>query len=117
MDDITKTQRSFAIKALHNPEHRFADLYHLICREDWIAFALHAVLANAGSRTAGVDGINRKDLVDEETRTRFIAELHVDLKAGRFKPLPVRRQSIPKEGGKMRPLGIPPSAIASCRCS
>src|SRR5919199_1193038 len=107
MDDITKTQRSFAIKALHNPEHQFADLYHLICREDWIAFALQAVLANSGSRTAGVDGISKKDLADEETRTRFIAELHVDLKAGRFKPLPVRRQSIPKEGGKMRQLGIP----------
>jgi hypothetical protein len=34
MDDITKTQRSFALKALHNPEHRFTDVYHLICRED-----------------------------------------------------------------------------------
>jgi RNA-directed DNA polymerase len=107
MDDITKTQQSFAIKALHNPEHRFADLYHLICRDDWIAFALRAVLSNTGSRTAGIDGISKKQLATEENQARFIAELQADLKAGRFKPLPVRRQYIPKDGGKMRPLGIP----------
>src|SRR5215211_5110247 len=107
MDDITKTQQSFAIKALHNPEHRFADLYHLICRDDWIAFALRAVLSNTGSRTAGIDGISKKQLATEENHARFIAELQADLKAGRFKPLPGRRQYIPKDGGKMRPLGIP----------
>jgi hypothetical protein len=49
MDDLTKTQRSFARKALHQPKHRFTDLYHLICLEEWIATALHAVLANTGS--------------------------------------------------------------------
>src|SRR6266516_466364 len=60
MDDLTKTQRSFARKAVHQPKHRFADLYHLICREEWIATALEAVLANTGSRTAGIDGMTKK---------------------------------------------------------
>jgi len=54
MDDIRLTQQSFARKALAEPQHRFDDLYHLICRRDWIAMALGHVLSNKGSRTAGV---------------------------------------------------------------
>jgi hypothetical protein len=60
MDDIRKTQESFARKAQMQPEHRFGDLYHLICREDWIRYALEKVLSNPGSRTAGVDKISKK---------------------------------------------------------
>ncbi len=59
MDAINRTQHSFALKAKHDPEHRFKDLYHLICRKEWIEYALKAVLANQGSRTAGIDGIRR----------------------------------------------------------
>ena len=40
MDDLRKTQESFARKAQAQPEHRFADLYHLVCREDWLTEAL-----------------------------------------------------------------------------
>ena len=37
----------------------------------------------------------------------FLAELRVDLKARRFRPMPVRERLIPKKGGKLRGLGIP----------
>lgn len=107
MDDITKTQRSFAVKASANRQHRFADLYHLICKEEWLIAALDAVLDNTGSRTAGIDGVTRKHLADEDARARFVAELQADLKAGKFRPDPVRRHYIPKGEGKVRPLGIP----------
>ena len=72
MDAISLTQHSFALKAKHNPEHRFKDLYHLICRQEWIKHALSAVLANEGARTAGVDGITRKDFQDPTYRADFI---------------------------------------------
>lgn len=107
MDAITKTQRSFALKALHNPTHRFDDLYHLIGREDWIAYALAAVLDNTGSRSPGIDGVSKKHLATADAQQRFISELQAELKTGRFRPTPVRRQYIPKTGGKLRPLGIP----------
>jgi len=107
MDDLRKTQESFARKAQGQPEHRFADLYHLVCREDWLAAALHAVLSNTGSRTAGVDGISRKQLADEEARARFVQSLRAELKAGTYQPEPVRRHWIAKANGKLRPLGIP----------
>src|SRR5438132_1362477 len=82
MDDLTKTQRSFARKALH------------------------PVLANTGSRTAGIDGVTKRQLATDQAKQRFITTVRTELKAGCFKPTPVRRQYIPKPGGKRRPLGI-----------
>ncbi|MCZ7568247.1 MAG: reverse transcriptase domain-containing protein [Ardenticatenaceae bacterium] len=107
MNDLRKTQQSFARKAQAHPEHRFGDLYHLVCREEWLTTALQAVLRNTGSRSAGIDGMSRKDLADESAQTRFVADLREELKTGHYHPAPVRRQWIPKANGKQRPLGIP----------
>ena len=49
MSDIIKTQRSLAIKAKHNPTHKFDHLYRLICQEEWIHKALSLVLSNQGA--------------------------------------------------------------------
>ena len=104
---IQDWQRCFARKALNEKEHRFDRLYPLICRREWIEFALDRVLSNTGSRTPGLDGISRKDLRDEAHRSRFIAELQAELQARTYRPQPVKRTYIPKANGKMRPLGIP----------
>jgi RNA-directed DNA polymerase len=106
MDDIRLTQQSFARKALAEPQHRFDDLYHLLYRRDWIVSALKSVLVNTGSRSAGVDGITKKDFENEVFRQEFIEELRKDIQAGAYKPQPVRRVWIPKANGKQRPLGI-----------
>ncbi len=107
MDDIRKTQESFARKAQTQPEHRFGDLYHLICREDWLRSAMEKVLSNPGSRTSGVDKISRKDLKEDEQKIAFVQTLRAELKGGAYRPQPVRRRWIPKANGKQRPLGIP----------
>lgn len=107
MNDLRKTQESFARKAQAQPAHAFGDLYHLVCREDWLQAALHAVLRNAGSRTAGVDGISRKQLAAEAAQAQLIENLRAELQAGTYRPQPVRRHWIPKANGKLRPLGIP----------
>lgn len=108
MSDILKTQRSFARKATTHPEHRFEDLYHLICRIEWIETALVHVLSNKGSRTVGVDGISKEDLQTEEQRATFVIALQADLKAGTYQPMPVKRIWIPKPGkAEKRGLGIP----------
>ncbi len=107
MNDICKTQQSFARKAQAQPEHRFGDMYHLICQEEWLTAALMATLSNTGSQTAGIDGVNRQSLPDETAQHKFIHDLQTELKTKTYQPQPVRRHWIPKANGKLRPLGIP----------
>lgn len=106
MSDITKAQRSLAIKAEHNKQHRFDHLYRLICLEEWIDYALASVLSNKGSRTAGIDGVTRRELASQTARDKMMQEIRQELRNGSFRPKPVRRIYIPKANGKERPIGI-----------
>ena len=116
MSDIIKTQQGFARKAETDRTHRFEDLYHVICKREWIEEALQHVLDNDGAGTAGVDGmswkafndVDKSDFENEKFRAQFIDALQAELKNGTFTPMPVRRVEIPKPGtDKKRPLGIP----------
>jgi len=102
MSDIIKTQRSLAIKAKHNPTHKFDHLYRLICQEEWIHRALSLVLSNQGAKTAGIDGVTKKMLDAPEAYIAFIRELQQELREKRFRPAPVRRIYIPKSNGATR---------------
>jgi group II intron reverse transcriptase/maturase len=103
--NIGEMQRKLALWAIQEQERKFKDLYHLLYNKDWITEAHDHVRKNAGSKTAGLDGITMKDF--DEDLDRNIEKLRQDLKAQTFEPLPVRRVYIPKPGGKKRPLGIP----------
>jgi len=105
--NIARIQTSFARKAVHQPEHRFCDLYSLICSRAWIEEALARVLSNQGSRTAGVDGVTVLRFQDPDYRAAFIEETQRLLRERRYRPQPCRRVYIPKASGKRRPLGIP----------
>jgi len=116
MSDIIKAQQGLARKAQANKAHRFRDLYHVLCKREWIEEALRHVLNNDGGHSPGVDGMSWKDFNDaeksdfenEQFRQQFIDELQTELKTRTFKPMPVRRVEIPKPGtNKTRPLGIP----------
>jgi len=107
-DDIRKTQKSFARKAQAEPKHRFQDLWHILCREDWIKSALVRTLASIGARTTGVDGMSKSDLKSGTQQTDFIKSLRSELKSGHYQPMPVRRASIHKPGkSDKHPLGAP----------
>ena len=103
MSDIIKTQQGFARKAETNRTHRFEDLYHLLCKSEWIEEALQHVLDNDGAGTAGVDGmswkafhdVDKSDFENEKFRQRFIESLQEELRKHTFKPMPVRRVEIP----------------------
>jgi len=106
MSDIIKTQRSLAMKAMHQPAHRFDHLYRLLCQRQWIATALRGVLANTGARTPGIDGLTKSHLSSEEAKSTLLQEIGQELRERSFRPSPVRRIYIPKSNGKQRPLGI-----------
>jgi len=61
------------------------------------------------SANRGAGGVDRVTLaaVKEYGVARMLAELAGDLRAGSYRPSPVRRVDIPKPGGGQRPLGIP----------
>jgi RNA-directed DNA polymerase len=60
-------------------------------------------------RNRGSAGIDRQTLEEVEAYgvARLLDEVAVELRAGRYRPQPVRRVEIPKPDGRMRPLGIP----------
>jgi RNA-directed DNA polymerase len=106
MDDITRIQRCFARKAKAQPTYRFRDLCSLVWKPSFLEVALDQVLANKGSRSAGIDGVSIKDFQDPTYRQQFIQTLSQELKANTFRPSPGRRVYIPKGSGRRRPLGI-----------
>jgi group II intron reverse transcriptase/maturase len=53
---------------------------------------------------AGIDGLTWKDY--EKGLAANLADLHVRVHKGTYRPLPSRRKYIPKPDGRMRPLGI-----------
>jgi RNA-directed DNA polymerase len=106
MDDITRIQRSFARKAQAQPDYRFRDLYSLVWKPSFLAYALERVLANQGSRSAGIDGVTANTLRDPEARANFLTMLSQELRLKTYTPSPGRRVFIPKANGQKRPLGI-----------
>lgn len=87
---------------------KFLLLMETILMRENILLAYRNIKANAGSNTAGTDGLNIKDIgrlqPDEVVeRVRYIVQ---GSKHG-YRPRPVRRKDIPKPNGSTRPLGIP----------
>ena len=88
-----------------DPHRRFDDLHNLVTDPAFLVVAWDRVRGNRGARSAGVDGVAPRSIVFGVER--FLGELREDLKARRFRPLPVRKAMIPKANGKLRALGIP----------
>lgn len=93
--------------ASEDVERRFCDLWNLVCDPATLVVAWSRVSRNRGSRTAGIDGKTRSYVEQELGVERFLVELRSELKAGEFRPLPVRERLIPKRDGRKRRLGIP----------
>jgi len=101
---VRQLQNRLWATAKSSPGRRFHALYDRIHRTDILWEAWERVRANRGA--AGVDGMTLA-VVEAYGVERLIAELQMDLRAGRYLPQPVRRVEIPKPDGKKRPLGIP----------
>ena len=88
-----------------DPKRRFHALYDKVYRRDVMARAWDQVRRNRG--TAGIDRITLTD-VERYGASQMLDELSLDLREGRYRPLPGRRVWIPKPGTEeRRPLSIP----------
>ena len=97
-------QRKLWVAAKRSPDRRFHALFDRIHRSDVLWEAWRRVRKNKGAA-----GIDRQTLeaVEEFGVDRLLGEIQVELREGRYRPLPVRRVAIPKPQGGVRPLGIP----------
>jgi hypothetical protein len=100
---VRRLQRKPWAAAKQSEGRRFHALYDRVCRGDVLWEAWERVMNNRGA--AGVDKLTL-DAVEGYGVGRMLAELQADLRAGVYRPAPVRRVEIPKPDGGRRPLGI-----------
>jgi group II intron reverse transcriptase/maturase len=104
VDNVQQLQRRLWAAAKRSPTRRFHALYDRISRSDVLWEAWKRVRHNRG--TAGLDAQSIAD-VEQYGVDRFIEEIGVELRAGRYRTQAVLRRYIPKADGRKRPLGIP----------
>jgi group II intron reverse transcriptase/maturase len=99
--DMQTSLRSMAKKAGKQKKYRFQNLYGML-DEHFLKVCFFKLNKKAAS---GVDGVTWK-----EYRVNLNDNIHAlveRLKAKRYRARLVKRQYIPKAGGKLRPLGLP----------
>jgi RNA-directed DNA polymerase len=106
---LLNVQRRLYRKSWNESGYVFRELWGLVTDPRNLRNALARVARNKGRRTAGVDGMTVRRVLNQVGAFRYIGRVRGALRSGAYKPSPVRRVLIPKVGqpGKFRPLGIP----------
>jgi group II intron reverse transcriptase/maturase len=103
-DPVRALQRKLYRAAKQRPGRRFHALFDKVHRKDVLWAAWFQVARNRGA--PGVDGVTIQ-AVEQQGERAFLDELQAELRQGRYRPLPVRRVTIPKRQGGERHLGVP----------
>jgi RNA-directed DNA polymerase len=109
---VRRLQNRLWATAKQSKDRAFHALFDRIYRDDILWEAWERVRANRGA--AGVDALTIA-AVEAYGAERMIAELQSRLRAGTYRPAPVRRVEIPKPDGSKRPLGIPTVTDRVCQ--
>ncbi|MEA5457248.1 group II intron reverse transcriptase/maturase [Sinomonas sp. JGH33] len=106
---VSEMQAKLHRWAVADPGRRFDDLFNFVHDPATLIVAFDRVAGNRGANTPGVDGLSVAWVEESIGVPGFLEGLRAALKAGTFRPLPVRERAIPKPGGsgKVRKLGIP----------
>src|SRR4051812_36980579 len=106
VDKVRALQRVLYRSAKQDPTRRFHALYDHVARSDVMWRAWLDVRTNRGA--PGVDGVTI-DAIEAAGVGDFLNGLAAAVRAGTYRPRPLRRVHIPKPGkpGQTRPLGIP----------
>src|SRR3954465_4725798 len=102
--NLQDLRRKIYTKAKADKAWRFWGLYVHICKLDTLREAY--VLAKKNNGAPGIDGVTF-EAIEASGVESFLEQLRDELAAHRYRPMANRRQEIPKDGGKVRVLGIP----------
>src|SRR6516162_7944600 len=103
-EKVRELQRKLYVCAKRSKRRRFHALYDRVYRSDVLWEAWRRVRSNRGA--AGIDA-ETIQAIEQRGVGEVLAEIQAALRAGRYRPSPVKRRYIPKADGKQRPLGIP----------
>jgi len=102
--DLQDLRRRIYVKAKAEPAWRFWGLYVHVCKMETLRAAYEMARQNDGA--PGVDGVTF-EAIEAQGVEALLEQLRDELTERRYKPLPARKQEIPKDGGKVRVLSIP----------
>lgn len=102
---VAEMQRKLATWSTQDAERKFDRVLRVIADREWLNEATRKTLASPGAKTAGIDGMTRERFAS--ARDQELTNLRRQLLDGSYRPSAVRRVYIPKQNGKLRPLGIP----------
>ena len=102
--NLQDLRRRIYIKAKSEPTWRFWGLYVHICKMETLQEAYKLAKENNGA--PGIDGVSFQD-IEQSGVEAFLTQICEELLSETYRPLPNRRKEIPKDGGKVRILGIP----------
>jgi len=102
--DLQDLRRRIYVKAKAEPSWRFWGLYVHVCKMETLREAYKMARKNDGA--PGVDGVTF-EAIEAQGAEALLEQLRDELIGRTYKPLPARRQEIPKDGGKVRVLSIP----------
>ena len=102
--DLQDLRRRIYVKAKAEPSWRFWGLYVHVCKMETLRAAYEMAKKNDGA--PGIDGVTF-EAIEAQGAEALLEQLRDELTGRTYKPLPARRQEIPKDGGKVRVLSIP----------
>ena len=97
-------RRRIYVKAKAEPSWRFWGLYVHVCKTETLREAYEMAKKNDGA--PGLDGVTF-EAIEAQGADALLEQIRDELIGRTYKPLPARRQAIPKDGGKVRVLSIP----------
>jgi RNA-directed DNA polymerase len=103
--NLQDLRRRIYVKAKAEPNWRFWGLYVHVCKMETLQEAYQMAKSNNGA--PGIDGITF-EAIEESGVESFLKQIQDELVHNTYRPMPVRKKEIPKDGGtKVRVLSIP----------